>query len=362
MTAVEFQVSESNHSGRSSDPGRARRLASRAVIFGCEGLELTSWERDFFADSDPLGFILFARNCDSPGQVKALAGSLRASIGRDDAPVLIDQEGGRVQRMRPPHWRRVPPPGWFGDMALTDRVRALDAVEVNATLLASELLACGITVDCLPLLDLRMPDAHEIIGDRSFGSDPALVADLGRACCDGLTAGGVVPVIKHIPGHGRALVDSHAELPRVDTSLAELERTDFAPFRALADMPWAMTAHVVYSAIDPEQPATTSPMVIDQVIRGAIGFDGLLVSDDLSMEALEGDVGARAAAALAAGCDVALHCNGKADEMCAVAAASGPLSAEAERRLAAGAARVAAPTRVDSAVLAAQLDSLLADA
>lgn len=337
-------------------------MASRAVLFGCEGLELTSWERDFFADSDPLGFILFARNCGSPDQVQALVRSLRASVGRDEAPVLIDQEGGRVQRMKPPHWRKVPPPGRFGDTALTDRARALEAVEVNATLLASELMACGITVDCLPLLDLRMPDAHKIIGDRSFGADPDLVAALGRACCDGLTAGGVVPVIKHIPGHGRALVDSHAELPRVDTSLAELEGTDFAPFRALADMSWAITAHVVYSAIDPKLPATTSPTVIDQVIRGAIGFDGLLVSDDLSMEALDGDVGVRAEAALAAGCDVALHCNGKADEMRAAAAACGPLSAEAERRLAAGAARVAAPAGADRAALAARLDTLLADA
>jgi len=335
-------------------------LTSRAVIFGCEGLELTSGELDFFADSDPLGFILFARNCDTPDQVRTLVRSLRASVGRDDAPVLIDQEGGRVQRMRPPHWRKVPPPGLFGDMTLTDRARGLEAVEVNAALLASELLACGITVDCLPLLDLRMPDAHKIIGDRSFGAEPDLVAALGRACCEGLLAGGVMPVIKHIPGHGRALVDSHAELPRVDASLAELERTDFAPFRALADMPWAISAHVVYSAIDPQRPATTSPTVIDQVIRGAIGFDGLLVSDDLSMEALDGDVGARAAAALAAGCDVALHCNGKADEMLSVAATCGPLSAEAERRLAAGAARVAAPLRAHQAALAARLDTLLA--
>ncbi len=335
-------------------------MAPRAVIFGCRGLEVTPWEAEFFATTDPLGFILFARNCQTPDQVRSLVAGLRETVGRGDAPVLIDQEGGRVQRLKPPYWRATPPPGRFGDLALSDRKRAFEAVEVNALCLATELSALGVTVDCLPLLDLRLPDTHDIIGDRSFGADPELVASLGRACCAGLLAGGVMPVIKHMPGHGRATVDSHNEVPRVDTALAELEASDFAPFRALADMPWAMTAHVVYSAIDPDHPATTSRKVIEQVIRGWLGFDGVLVSDDLSMAALEGGLGERARAALSAGCDLALHCNGVPAEMEAVAESTGPLGAEARRRLESGAARVARPIGLDQAELAERLDALLA--
>ena len=337
-------------------------MAPRAVIFGCAGPQLTSWEAEFFAAADPLGFILFARNCETPAQVAALVADLRQAVGRDDAPVLIDQEGGRVQRLKPPHWRAVPAPGRFGDLAREDKPRALGAVKLNARCLAAELAALGITVDCLPLLDLRLPGAHHAIGDRSFAADPQLVAELGRACCEGLMEGGVLPVIKHMPGHGRAQVDSHAELPRVDAPLAELEASDFAPFQALADMPWGMTGHIVFTAVDRRRPATTSPEVIARVIRGWIGFDGVLVSDDLSMQALEGGLGDRAAAALDAGCDLALHCNGDRAEMEAVAAVAQPLGGEARRRLAAAAGRLAPAPRADAAALAAELDALLAEA
>ncbi len=337
-------------------------MAPKAVIFGCAGPKLTSWEADFFAAADPLGFILFARNCETPEQVRTLVADLRQSVGRSDAPVLIDQEGGRVQRLKPPHWRAVPAPGRFGDLACSDRPRALDAVRLNARCLAAELAPLGITVDCLPLLDLRLPGAHDVVGDRGFGADPELIAALGRACCEGLMEGGLMPVIKHMPGHGRAQVDSHAELPRVDAPLADLQGSDFLPFQALADMPWGMTGHIVFTAVDPRQPATTSPEVIARVIRGWIGFDGVLVSDDLSMQALEGDLGARAAAALDAGCDLALHCNGDRAEMEAVAAVAPPLDTEALRRLAAAAARVGPPPQADAAALAAELDALLAGA
>lgn len=337
-------------------------MAPRAVIFGCQGTELTPWEADFLAAANPLGFILFARNCVAPVQVAALVSALRETVGRPDAPVLIDQEGGRVQRLKPPQWRATPPPGRFGDLALTDRPRALEAVRLNAECLAAELVPLGVSVNCLPLLDLRLPGAHEIIGDRGFCADPDLVAALGRACCEGLLAGGILPVIKHVPGHGRATVDSHTELPRVEAGRAELEASDFAPFRALRDMPWAMTGHVVYDAVDPGRPATISAKVIGQVIRGWIGFDGVLLSDDLSMAALAGDLGARAAAALAAGCDIALHCNGRPAEMEAVAAAAGPLSAPAARRLADAAAHVGPPPQTEIAALAARRDALLADA
>ncbi len=337
-------------------------MAPKAVIFGCAGLELTSWEAEFFAAADPLGFILFARNCETPEQVSTLVADLRQAVGRNEAPVLIDQEGGRVQRLKPPHWRAVPAPGRFGDLACSDRPRALDAVRLNARCLAAELAPLGITVDCLPLLDLRLPGAHDVVGDRGFSDDPDLVAALGRACCEGLMEGGLMPVIKHMPGHGRALVDSHAELPRVEAPLADLEGSDFLPFRALADMPWGMTGHIVIAAVDPRQPATRSPEVIARIIRGWIGFDGVLVSDDLSMQALEGDLGARAAAALDAGCDLALHCNGDRAEMEAVAAVAPPLDTKALRRLAAAADRVGPPPQADAAALAAELDALLAGA
>ena len=296
----------------------------RAMILGCSGPNLNETERRFFADADPLGFMLFARNCVDPGQVRALVGALRESVGRTDAPVLIDQEGGRVARLKPPHWRAAPAARHFADLARRDPVRAAEAARLNARLVAAELNETGITVNCVPVLDVPQPGAHPVIGDRALGDTPERVAELGRAVCEGVLDGGLLPVIKHIPGHGRALLDSHEELPEVTAGRDELEAVDWAPFRALRAMPWAMTAHVVYRAIDASRPATTSVGVIEQVIRGAIGFDGVLVSDDLSMKALKEGPGPSAAAALAAGCDLALHCNGVLAEMESVAEAAGP--------------------------------------
>ncbi len=304
-----------------------------AVLFGCAGPVLSDAEKRFFERENPQGFILFARNVETPEQVRALVDGLRATVGRR-APVLIDQEGGRVQRLRPPHWRKRPPMAVFARMAADDLPRARLAARLNARLIAGELADLGIDVDCAPLLDVPVPGAHDIIGDRALGAEPMLVADLGRAVCDGLLDGGVLPVIKHIPGHGRALVDSHHDLPVVETDAATLSASDFAAFRALRDAPWAMTAHVVYRAFDADRPATTSPVVIERVIRGEIGFDGVLLSDDLSMKALKGDFSALTGAVLAAGCDLALHCNGRMEEMEAIAAAARPLSDAAQERLA----------------------------
>lgn len=330
------------------------------VIYGCAGLELSADERDFFAEADPLGFILFARNCREPAQVRRLVDALRAGVGRADAPILIDQEGGRVARLGPPHWRRPPPAARFGALYGRDPEAAVQAARLNARLIAADLTELGIDVDCLPVLDLRMPGAHDVIGDRSFGGDPGTVAALGRAVCEGLLAGGVLPVIKHIPGHGRGGADSHLELPRVDVPAAELEQSDFAPFRALRDMPWAMTAHVLYAALDPDRPATTSPRVIADVIRGRIAFDGLLVSDDINMQALAGTFPERAAAALAAGCDIVLHCSGKLDEMRTVQPALPRMSDAAMRRIQRGEARKRQPEPFDRPVALAQIDRWLA--
>lgn len=321
--------------------------APHAVIFGCAGMMLSAAERDFFEATNPLGFILFARNCHSPAQVRALTKDLRACVGRADAPVLIDQEGGRVARLRPPHWRAAPPAARFGALALNDPARAEEAVRLNGRLLAWELAALGISVDCAPVLDVPTPAAHEVIGDRAFGRDPHLCARLGRALCEGLLAGGVLPVIKHIPGHGRATADSHTDLPVVEAAHADLAAVDFVAFRELADMPWAMTAHILYTALDERRVATLSDTVIERIIRNEIGYDGLLVSDDLSMKALPGSLGERAERALAAGCDVVLHCNGKAAEMQEVAAAVGSLDAPALDRLARGADAVQSPGAFD---------------
>jgi beta-N-acetylhexosaminidase len=310
-----------------------RNSIPAAAIFGCSGPILTDDEKRFFEETDPFAFILFGRNVVSPLQVAALVDDLRNCVGRR-APVLIDQEGGRVQRLKEPHWRRRPPMEVFGRLAATNLPLARKAAWLNARIMADELFELGIDVDCAPLLDLRIDGADDIIGDRAFGADPALVADLGRAVMDGLLDGTVMPVVKHLPGHGRALVDSHLDLPVVDTDLKTMEQTDFAPFRSLRDAPWAMTAHVVYSAIDPDRPATTSPAVIQTAIRGIIGCDGVLLSDDLSMKAMRGSFADRAAESLAAGCDIVLHCNGDMAEMGAVAAALRPLGDEAQRRLA----------------------------
>ncbi|HEY5105818.1 MAG TPA: beta-N-acetylhexosaminidase [Caulobacteraceae bacterium] len=311
---------------------------SQACILGCAGLTLSREEQTFFADSQPWGFILFKRNIDNPDQVRDLTGALRATVRRPDAPVLIDQEGGRVQRMGPPHWRAYPPAGGYG--AIADPLTRGQITRLGARLMAHDLAAVGVSVDCLPVLDVPAPDADAIIGDRAYGRDPDRVAALGRAAAEGLIAGGVLPVIKHIPGHGRGRVDSHLSLPVVDATWAELEARDFAPFRALADMPMAMTAHVVFTVVDAQRPATTSAEVISRVIRGAIGFDGLLISDDLSMQALSGTPARRAADSLAAGCDVVLHCNGELAQMREVAAAAGPLAGRSAARAGAALARI----------------------
>ena len=332
---------------------------ARAVIVGCGGPVLGDAERRFFRDADPLGFILFARNCTDPNQVRSLVAELRDCVGRADAPVLIDQEGGRVARLAPPHWRAAPPARRFAEIAELGRDRAVEAARLNAHLVAAELFQLGITVNCAPVLDVVQPDAHPIIGDRAFGARPEMAALLGWAVCEGLLDGGVMPVIKHIPGHGRATADSHEALPVVEAPRAELEAVDFAPFKALNHMPWAMTAHVVYPAIDPDRPATTSAPVIAEAIRGAIGFDGVLVSDDIGMKALEGDFGARAEAALAAGCDLVLHCSGELAEMEKVVAAAGLLSDAALARLARGAGKWRAPLALNRANALARLDGLL---
>jgi beta-N-acetylhexosaminidase len=301
----------------------------RAILFSCAGESLTADECVFFREVEPLGFILFQRNCRCREQVEALVADFRDCVGSADVPVLIDQEGGRVARLRPPEWRRYPAAARLA--ALPD---AEEVLRLGARLIADDLAEIGVTVDAMPVLDLPVPGADNVIGDRAYGSEPERVARLGRAVCEGLLAGGVLPIVKHMPGHGRARVDSHKALPVVDEDAATLEATDFAPFRALHDMPWAMTAHVVYRAIDPSQPATLSPAVIDQVIRGSIGFDGFLVSDDIGMGALGGSFAERGAAALAAGCDAVLHCSGKLDEMRAAASTAPPLTAAARARLA----------------------------
>jgi len=334
-----------------------------AAVFGCSGPELTPDERDFFRDADPYGFILFARNCETPDQVRALTNAMRECAGRDDAAVLIDQEGGRVARLTPPHWRAAPPPATFAKLAVTNLERAVEAAKLNFRLIGAELIDHGITIDCAPVLDVPHPGSDPIIGDRASGPTPELAAQLGAAACEGLLDGGVLPVIKHIPGHGRASVDSHKALPVVDADLAELESVDFRPFcdlnNAPLSAPWAMTAHVVYSAIDADNPATTSAKVIGEIIRGYMGFGGVLVSDDLEMEALQGSIGVRAAAAVDAGCDLALHCNGTVAEMAEVAAACGNLKAESIRRIAAAEAMRRKPQPLDREEAEARLKALM---
>lgn len=330
-----------------------------AAIYGCAGTELTDDERRFFRDADPLGFILFARNVETPDQVKRLVGDMRDSVGRADAPVLIDQEGGRVARLKAPHWREAPPALRFGELAEADRFVAAEAVALNSRLIAGELHALGIDVDCLPVLDIPAPEAHGIIGDRAYGTEPELVAMLGRAACGGLLAGGVLPVVKHMPGHGRARVDSHESLPVVEATFDDLAARDFQPFKALAEMPIAMTAHVVYTDIDPDRPATTSSEVISRVIRGYIGFDGLVLSDDIGMSALSGAMGLRARAALAAGCDVVLHCSGVMDEMIAVAGSVAPMNDASDERFRRARDMVRTPEAFDVAAADHHISELL---
>ncbi len=324
-------------------------MTDTACILGCATTTLSPVEQAFFRDVRPWGFILFKRNIETPGQVRALTDALRACVDRADAPILIDQEGGRVQRMGPPHWSRYPPGRAYGDLPGNDPLMRREITRLGARLLAHDLAAVGINVDCVPVLDVPVAGAHDVIGDRAYGATPQTVALLGRAAAEGLIAGGVLPVIKHMPGHGRAGVDSHLSLPVVDADYDALDRVDFEPFRVLSDMPMGMTAHVVYTAVDSRRPATTSRRAIRQVIRGAIGFDGLLMTDDMSMKALSGDFTERARAAHAAGCDVLLHCNGDMSEMRALVAGSKPLAGRSARRAQAALARIArAPEPFDA--------------
>jgi beta-N-acetylhexosaminidase len=328
--------------------------AVSATILGCAGTELAPREAAFFRDAAPWGFILFARNIETPAQVAALVGALREAVGRA-APVFIDQEGGRVQRLRAPHWREWSPP--LDVVAAVGGAAAPRAMELRYRLIAAELRALGIDGNCAPVADIAGPLTHPFLRNRCLGTDARAVADAARGAARGLLAGGVMPVVKHIPGHGRAQADSHLVLPEVDASRAVLEASDFAAFRALADLPAAMTAHVVYPALDPDLPATLSPRVIG-AIREEIGFDGLLMSDDVSMKALSGELGALTAAAIAAGCDVALHCNGDPSEMAAVVAAAGTLGGAAARRASAALAFVPAPDDADPAAILAALEEL----
>ena len=305
---------------------------SKAVILGCAGKSLSEDEKHFYRDERPWGFILFARNIGEPNEIADLVASLRDSVGRPDAPVFIDQEGGRVQRLRPPVAPNYPAGSALGALYRSDRAAGLRAAWLMARLHAFDLSRFGINVDCLPVLDVPVEGANDVIGTRAYGKDPDMVAAMGRAVAQGLMAGGVLPVMKHIPGHGRAFADSHHELPKVDIALGELARHDFAPFKALKDLPMAMTAHVVYTAIDPTAPATTSPKVIHDIVRGEIGFDGLLMSDDTSMKALSGDFPDKAAAILAAGCDIVLHCNGAMEEMRGIVSKTVPLAGRSLER------------------------------
>jgi beta-N-acetylhexosaminidase len=334
-------------------------MSTRAFITGVSGLELTADERAFLRAERPWGFILFKRNIATPAQVSALVRELRGAIGETDAPVLIDQEGGRVARLGPPHWPVYPPGAVFGTLYDLDRNLGLTAARLSARLIAADLTNLGITVDCLPLADVPVPGADAVIGNRAYGTEPDKVAAIARAVTDGLEQGGILPVLKHIPGHGRATFDTHIRLPLVDTSEVELERTDFAAFRPLSDLPMAMTAHVVFSALDPAQPATTSATMIEQVIRGVIGFQGLLMSDDVSMNALAGSIAQRTQAIVTAGCDMVLHCNGKLDEMRAVARETPLLTGKALERAKRALASRQAPQPLDRGAARAELDELV---
>ncbi|MEQ8388005.1 MAG: beta-N-acetylhexosaminidase [Alphaproteobacteria bacterium] len=310
-----------------------------AAIFGLAGPGITAAERAFFGACRPAGFILFKRNIETPDQVRRLTDGLRDLTGRSDLPILIDQEGGRVARLGPPHWPALPAARTIGGIHALDPARGLRAARQLGRVLGGQLAPLGITVNCTPVADVPAPGSHDIIGDRAFARDPAVVGELAAAVADGLLAEGVIPVVKHLPGHGRARVDSHHELPVVRASLDSLLHTDFQPFFRLHDLPWAMTAHVTYLALDRAAPATLSREVIETIIRGRIGFQGVLVSDDLSMAALSGDLASRARRALAAGCDLVLHCNGDMAEMRAVAHGTSPVSAHGRARLLAGEAR-----------------------
>jgi beta-N-acetylhexosaminidase len=329
-----------------------------AFVSGCAGPRLTESEVAFFRETQPWGLILFKRNVESPDQVRTLTASFREIVERRNAPILIDQEGGRVQRMRPPHWRAYPPARRYGELFETAPLAALRSARLIARLMAEDLVAVGINVDCLPVLDVPGEGGHDVIGNRAYGPTAEKVSILARAAMTGLLSGGVLPIVKHIPGHGRAVVDSHHSLPVVTASRAELEASDFAAFAAFGDAPMAMTAHVVYQAVDRHQPATQSRKVIN-LIRKQIGFGGLLVTDDLSMKALSGSMSDRVARALEAGCDMALHCNGDFSEMRAVAAAAGELKGRARTRARAALRQLRRPARFDRKQALKELEHLL---
>ncbi len=335
-------------------------MMARAFITGLAGTAVSPDECAFLREAQPWGLILFKRNIDSPAQVTGLIDSFLDAVGRTDAPVLVDQEGGRVQRLGPPNWPSYPPGAAYGRLYDQDAAKGLAAARLGARLIAADLIKVGINVDCLPLVDVPVAGADPVIGDRAYGETPGKVAAIAAAIAAGLGDGGVLPVFKHIPGHGRATADSHARLPVVNADRATLEATDFAAFRPLAGLPLAMTAHVVFTAIDPVSPATTSAMMIAEVIRGFIGFGGLLMSDDVSMGALSGSIGERTRAAIAAGCDVVLHCNGKLAEMQQVAAESPVLEGQAARRAAAALAARHAPDDIDLAAARAAFSALMA--
>lgn len=329
------------------------------AIFGLSGATLSADERAFFRDADPAGFILFARNCEGRTQLRALTDALREVVGRENLAILIDQEGGRVARLRPPEWPEFPAQARFAALYEKAPISAMEAARVNAEALAVTLSEVGITVNCLPLLDIPQPGADEIIGDRAMGHEPLGVAALGRAVLDGLEAGGCIGVVKHVPGHGRALADSHKALPVVDAGDAALEQ-DIAPFRALNDAPMAMMSHLLYRAWDAERPASLSPTIIADIVRERIGFDGFLLSDDIGMEALLGPAAERARAVVDAGCDAALHCSGDLAEAESIAASLGAMSEEGERRLAAALTRTGKSSPHEMKVLAEKRDALLA--
>src|SRR5450631_4276567 len=334
-------------------------MSTRAFITGVSGLALTAAERAFIRSERPWGLIIFKRNIETRDQVANLIREFRSDVGESGAPVLIDQEGGRVQRFGPPNWPAYPAGAVFGALYDLDPALGRRAAWLSASLMAADLIETGVTVDCLPLADVPVAGADAVIGNRAYGTEPEKVAAIARAVTEGLEQGGILPVLKHIPGHGRATADTHFRLPEVDTPKAELERTDFAAFQPLADLPMAMTAHVVFSALDPAQPATTSATIIRQVIRGVIGFQGLLMSDDVSMNALAGSIAERTRAIIAAGCDMVLHCNGKLDEMREVARETPELSGEALERAGRALASRRAPQAFDRLAARAELDALI---
>ncbi|HTO32639.1 MAG TPA: beta-N-acetylhexosaminidase [Pararhizobium sp.] len=333
---------------------------SKAFISGCKGLTVTAEEKAFFAGERPWGFILFGRNIGEPDQIADLVASLRDSIGNPDAPVLIDQEGGRVQRIKPPIVQQYPNGAAIGEIYRRNREQGLRAAWLMSRLHAFDLMRLGVTVDCLPVLDVPIEGSSDVIGNRAYGYDPKTVAEIGAAAAEGLKAGGMLPVMKHMPGHGRAFVDSHHKLPVVDVSFDELAKSDFVPFVAMNNELMAMSAHIVFTAIDPENPATTSAKVVREVIRGHIGFDGLLMSDDVSMNALAGDIEQRARGIVAAGLDMVLHCHGIMDEMLQVARVVPVLAGDALRRVKAVEAGFTKPDGADEAVLREEFNGMFA--